>query len=1215
MYVIKTLSENTEYIVCESNNMSYPASNTRVNIRHLTAAEWASSQIRLAVGEPGYDLTNSILKIGNGSSTWNTLGGVTSIAGKTPEDFGAVGNGVTDDGDAIIAWASSGRNLFLPAKTYVIKRQNASGVNRVTVSFSPNTCIYGTGPQSVLQFDGSAAGTPAWYGCFSIGSNVTFLNLQLYFVAPTSPKYTFIGCNVGSVSNVTFSHVTVTSNLSFDVSGNSNTSFFWLSLSGNSSDFLFENCDISRCSYPILKTNDSLNTVRRYKFIGGYWHDNVIHIPFNSPSAICDNIIVSGVKFRNQTQKTNQEAMVSFASATNISITDCIFSGQFCREAIHIEQDCKKFTIAGNEINIDSQLTDALSLAGNAVQILSNNIGPTIRFIGTTSGSSTNVTVAADTGLLPGMVISGTDASGNTITANTAYIVSLSGTTCVVNTPLTLNGTSLTATAGPTVKFNATGTPLAASFTASTSSAFSTTVTVSAIASGTITTGMTLSASGTVSARQYIPGGVYVVSTNISGTAGTIEVNTPISLATGVTVTGTGTILTVSGDMVQGTSILPGMAITTPGVANTDGTYIVYGNEYVWYLNTSKTYSTTDTLIGTPGYANPTVNSVSGAEITVADGTGLQVGMNVYGTGISSSTYISAAGSNSTKWLLSSSPYGSVSGTAITAYANCRYNCVDGTITRNIITHNVANNGNGGISIVWDENRVPGGENIVITDNIITNYSTGIGVSQNTLLGTVISNNILKRCNTGIFTYAGTPSIRDNVFESCLAAFSSAIGGTLGRQTFINTTNYGKSTRGYLSLNGWNSTITNTFASLDGTTVVGNITNVLCLAGHAFSGTFSLNMSDGSFTNTQIRNVFAKYRNSRTSLYGQGCPFVNQPEGIAVGADGTIYISDTGNNLIKTFYADGTGMKTLISSGLNSPKAIALDSSGNLYIADSGNNAVKKWTKTTSDVSTLIASLTTPYGVAVDGSGNIYTTQTGLFPVKKWTSGGIQTATAGESLNNARGLVVDGSGKVYISEFSTGGSNGSARIWSGADGASYTTISGTGKGFTGATLDSSNGIVYFSDQSNSGIYKYVISSGSSVAPVSVASSLDMVVPSAIAYDSTTSPGRVIMNLLGSIDYPGTFNCVKSWTVGAAGGAFTSIIKSDPYQDTDTTVFDRSGASLIFSGKGSASGLTLGSESNPNKTLAVTGFYNSAARLVTITTNVVFNGTHVINPVS
>jgi hypothetical protein len=59
------------------------AVNDLITFRKGTASQWISANPVLASGEPGYDLTNSILKIGNGVSNWVALSGIgsTSVGG------------------------------------------------------------------------------------------------------------------------------------------------------------------------------------------------------------------------------------------------------------------------------------------------------------------------------------------------------------------------------------------------------------------------------------------------------------------------------------------------------------------------------------------------------------------------------------------------------------------------------------------------------------------------------------------------------------------------------------------------------------------------------------------------------------------------------------------------------------------------------------------------------------------------------------------------------------------------------------------------------------------------------------------------------------------------------------------------------------------------------------------------------------------------------
>jgi uncharacterized protein (TIGR03437 family) len=92
---------------------------------------------------------------------------------------------------------------------------------------------------------------------------------------------------------------------------------------------------------------------------------------------------------------------------------------------------------------------------------------------------------------------------------------------------------------------------------------------------------------------------------------------------------------------------------------------------------------------------------------------------------------------------------------------------------------------------------------------------------------------------------------------------------------------------------------------------------------------------------------------------GDGGPatqaMLSAPQGLAFGGDGTLYISDSGNQRIRAITPDGN-IETIAGSGLTgfsgdgttgdfasfqNPGALAVDSQGHLYIADTGNNRVR----------------------------------------------------------------------------------------------------------------------------------------------------------------------------------------------------------------------------------------------------------------------------------
>jgi sugar lactone lactonase YvrE len=84
---------------------------------------------------------------------------------------------------------------------------------------------------------------------------------------------------------------------------------------------------------------------------------------------------------------------------------------------------------------------------------------------------------------------------------------------------------------------------------------------------------------------------------------------------------------------------------------------------------------------------------------------------------------------------------------------------------------------------------------------------------------------------------------------------------------------------------------------------------------------------------------------------------LNSPEGIALAADGTVYVADTGNNRVVAIHPT-TGQVTIVagdgtagSSGdtgpatraqLNGPTAVAVAADGTIYIADNGNGVIRR---------------------------------------------------------------------------------------------------------------------------------------------------------------------------------------------------------------------------------------------------------------------------------
>ncbi len=268
---------------------------------------------------------------------------------------------------------------------------------------------------------------------------------------------------------------------------------------------------------------------------------------------------------------------------------------------------------------------------------------------------------------------------------------------------------------------------------------------------------------------------------------------------------------------------------------------------------------------------------------------------------------------------------------------------------------------------------------------------------------------------------------------------------------------------------------------------------------------------------------------------------LNQPIGVTVSMDGTIFISDNTNNRIRkvdangiiTTYA-GTGVAGYSGDGgqatlakLNLPWGVFLDKSGNLYIADRSNDRVRK-IDNTGIISTVAGTGTAgysgngglainakfdkPISLSVDTAYNIFIADENNNRVRKVTySTGIVSLVAGTgtatysgdggaaisaSLNKPCGVAVDLSGNIYISD------RMNQRLRKVNTSGIISTIAGTGTvGFSGdggnATAAKINyprelfsdgsGNIYFADTDNNRIRKITYCNFPSIPSLSASS--------------------------------------------------------------------------------------------------------------------------------
>ena len=194
------------------------------------------------------------------------------------------------------------------------------------------------------------------------------------------------------------------------------------------------------------------------------------------------------------------------------------------------------------------------------------------------------------------------------------------------------------------------------------------------------------------------------------------------------------------------------------------------------------------------------------------------------------------------------------------------------------------------------------------------------------------------------------------------------------------------------------------------------------------------------------------------------------PIGVAVDPQGFVYIVDSNNHRIRSVTPEGI-ITTFAGSGsaglgngaysgdgglanearLNNPLGIGLDAQGSVYIADSGNHRIRRVnpegvTTTFAGSGTegysgdggspIKAQLRTPRGATVDPKGIVYIADSGNHRIRRVNLDGIMTTFAGPAgstleqsgdsgdggpaaearLNFPTGLAVDAEGLVYIAD-------------------------------------------------------------------------------------------------------------------------------------------------------------------------------------------------------
>jgi len=210
------------------------------------------------------------------------------------------------------------------------------------------------------------------------------------------------------------------------------------------------------------------------------------------------------------------------------------------------------------------------------------------------------------------------------------------------------------------------------------------------------------------------------------------------------------------------------------------------------------------------------------------------------------------------------------------------------------------------------------------------------------------------------------------------------------------------------------------------------------LGSGAFAGSAQAQISYTPYSITTL----AGSPGSGGSANGQGsAASFSSPFGVAVDAQGNIYVADGNNHAVRKVTPGGSvsTLATAVNSGNGAGSSfgvlggIAIDAAGqNLYVTDYSYGSIYKITLAGAATVFLDSGrLTNPYGLALDSAGNVYVADTGAYVIRKITPVGVMTVLAGSLANGSGiangtgsaaqfdypvGVAVDGSGNVYVTD-------------------------------------------------------------------------------------------------------------------------------------------------------------------------------------------------------
>jgi YD repeat-containing protein len=207
--------------------------------------------------------------------------------------------------------------------------------------------------------------------------------------------------------------------------------------------------------------------------------------------------------------------------------------------------------------------------------------------------------------------------------------------------------------------------------------------------------------------------------------------------------------------------------------------------------------------------------------------------------------------------------------------------------------------------------------------------------------------------------------------------------------------------------------------------------------GHTLSVRVSAINGDGSFSVTtpasSVVRTGAFVYSSEFSRPAKGKGWLERPGGLAINANGDLWILNTGDNNVLEFNSAGEYMSEFGSPGsgngqFKNPSGMAIDSHGDIWISDMYNDRVQEFNEKGEYLKSFGSEgegngeFKEPGGIAVDTHGNLWVADTSNHRVEEFNEKGEYLKTIGSEGSSSgefeypQGVAVDSHDNVWVTD-------------------------------------------------------------------------------------------------------------------------------------------------------------------------------------------------------